>query len=316
MNEGVFLHPIKVVALRTGLSPHLIRVWERRYGAVTPGRSDTHRRLYSEGEIERLKLLQALTESGQSIGRIANLSIGQLRELAANARSQPQSSAIEDRRGERRSIGRVHVDRCLRAVADLDQPGLERALQEGAVALGQQGVLLHVVAPLAEEVGALWQDGTIGVAHEHFASAILRTFLGNMSRPFAPNENAPHIMVATPSGQLHELGALIVTAAAVALGWQATYLGACLSAMEIASALKQKPARAVGLSIVYPADDPALPGELRRLRSLLPADTALLVGGRGAANHQELLTEIGAIHSGGPLTNFMERLQELRAGKS
>ncbi len=316
MSESTFLHPIKVVALRTGLSTHLIRVWERRYGAVTPGRSDTQRRLYSDDEIERLKLLQGLTEGGQSIGRIANLSIGQLRELASKARPQAANSAIEDRRGERRSVGRTHVEQCLRAVGDLDQPGLESALQEGSVALGQQGVLLHVVAPLAEELGALWLEGTIGVAHEHFASAILRTFLGNMSRPFAPNENAPHIMVATPSGQLHELGALIVTAAAVALGWQATYLGACLSATEIASALKQKPARAVGLSIVYPADDPALPGELRHLRSLMPADVALLVGGRGAAHHQELLTEVGAIHSGGPLTIFIERLQELRAGKS
>ena len=67
------LHPIKVVAKKTGLSPHLIRVWERRYGAVTPERSDTQRRMYSEREIERLKVLQMLTEAGHSIGNIATL---------------------------------------------------------------------------------------------------------------------------------------------------------------------------------------------------------------------------------------------------
>ena len=138
------------------------------------------------------------------------------------------------------------------------------------MALGQQGVLLHVIGPLAEEVGNLWQDGSIGVAHEHFASAIMRTFLGNMSRPFAPNDSSPHIVTATPTGQLHEIGAMLITAAATALGWQATYLGASISPVEIVSALRQKPARVVGLSIVYPPDDP-FGGErsLVRLHELL-----------------------------------------------
>jgi len=310
------LHPIKVVALKTGLSPHLIRVWERRYGAVTPGRTDTQRRLYSEEEIERLKLLQRLTEAGHSIGSIANLELGELRGLLDSGDTDKGETLVGRRRGERQLTGRVFAERCLAAVTSLDQHAMETALQEASIALGQQGLLLHVVAPLAEEVGALWQDGTIGVAHEHFASAILRTLLGNLSRPFAPSETAPHIIVATPPGQLHELGALIVSAAASALGWQATYLGACLGAVEIASALKQKPARALALSVVYPADDPALATELRQIRALIPSDVALLVGGRAAAAHRPLLAELGAIYCGGPLIEFMDRLQELRAGNS
>ncbi len=182
--------------------------------------------------------------------------------------------------------------------------------------LGQQGLLVHVIAPLTDQIGALWQDGTITVAHEHFVSAVLRTFLGNMSRPFAPSESAPHIVIATPPGQIHELGALIASAAASALGWQTTYLGACLGAVEIASVLRQKPARAVALSVVYPADDPTVATELRRLRAILPEGVALLVGGRAAGAFRPLLDELGAIYCGGPLTEFMDRLQELRSGKS
>ena len=34
-------HPIKVVARRTGLTPDVLRVWEKRYGAVSPTRVDT-----------------------------------------------------------------------------------------------------------------------------------------------------------------------------------------------------------------------------------------------------------------------------------
>jgi len=209
--------------------------------------------------------------------------------------------------------GNHFVSRSVAAVMELDQAALETALLEGSVALGQQGVLLHVVAPLAEEVGSLWQEGAIGVAHEHFASAVMRTFLGNMSRPYAPNAAAPHIITATPSGQLHEIGSMLITATAVAAGWQATYLGASLGPTEIAGALKQKPARAVGLSVVYPPDDPGVAAELRQLKKLLPADVALLVGGRAAAGHQAVLDEIGAVFSGGPLTDFMDRLHELRS---
>lgn len=316
MRSGIGLHPIKIVALRTGLSPHLIRVWERRYGAVTPGRTETHRRLYSEEEIERLKLLQALTGAGHSIGSIANLELAALRSLLETGSEVNREDVLGRRKSERRESGQNFADRCLVAVVDLDQPALERALQEASMTLGQQGMLVHVVAPLVESVGALWQDGTIGVAHEHFASAILRTTLGNMSRPFAPSDSAPHIVVATPLGQLHELGALMVAAAASAMGWQATYLGACLGATELAAALKQKPARALALSIVYPADDPALADELRRVRSVLPPDVALLVGGQASAHHRDLLEEIGAVHVSGSLTELMDRLQELRSGKS
>jgi methylmalonyl-CoA mutase cobalamin-binding domain/chain len=178
--------------------------------------------------------------------------------------------------------------------------------------LGQQGVLVHVIAPLAEEVGALWQDGTIGVAHEHFASALLRTFLGNMGRPFAPGESAPLLISATPTGQLHEIGAMMIAAAASSVGWRAIYLGASLGPQEIASAAHQKSAAVVGISLVYPGDDPAIAGELRELNRLLPGSVKLLVGGRAAAAYRPLLDELGANYCGGPLADFMELLIRIR----
>ncbi|HAV62089.1 MAG TPA: hypothetical protein DCY13_06955 [Verrucomicrobiales bacterium] len=313
MKQNGQLHPIKLVAAKTGLSPHLIRVWERRYGAVSPERTDTHRRMYSELDIERLKLLGMLTESGHSIGNIATLDIDALRALMVDRPVPAAMPRGEQLHFDRREIGKHYVDRAVTAIADLKHAALENALQEGAVALGQQGVLIHVVAPLAEEVGVLWQNGTIGVAHEHFASAIIRTFLGNMSRPFAPNETSPHILTATPTGQLHELGAMLITAASVALGWQATYLGASISPVEIASALKQKPARVVGMSIVYPPDDPNVAKELRRLKQLLPEQVRLMVGGRAAPSYRDVIEDIGGTMTG-PLEQFMACLQEAREG--
>jgi methanogenic corrinoid protein MtbC1 len=221
---------------------------------------------------------------------------------------------LSRRKDDRVEAGARFVAEALEAIAKLDQAALEALLEESAVALGRPGVLLHVVAPLAEAVGKQWQEGTIGVAHEHFASAILRTFLSGMSRPFADLESAPELLTATPTGQLHELGAMLITAAAATLGWRATYLGASLGPQEIVGAVRQKNARAVGLSLVYPPADPGVVSELKSVSRLLPAGVTLLVGGRAAPSYQSILDEIGATCCGGPLTNFMEQLTLLRDG--
>ena len=285
-------HAIKVVARRTGLSAHVIRIWEKRYGAVAPTRTGTNRRLYSEEQIERLNLLRGLTQVGHSIGLIAGLGTAKLRTLAVEeTTSQPVGVPGLTRAAPPRSV----LEECLAAVKALDATGLENALKHAATTLGAQGLLQRVVAPLAQTIGELWRDGTITAAHEHFASVVIRIFLGHAAKPFAGAENAPVVVVATPTGQLHELGALLVGAAAANLGWHVTYLGASLPAAEIAGAVRQNRARVVALSLVYPEDDPRLESELMRLRELLPAEVVVLAGGRAMPAYREVLETIGAL---------------------
>jgi DNA-binding transcriptional MerR regulator len=74
-------HPMQVVVRRTGLSPRVIRMWEKRYAAVEPTRTATNRRRYSNADIERFRLLQRAIQLGRSIGQIAMLSSDRLRDL-------------------------------------------------------------------------------------------------------------------------------------------------------------------------------------------------------------------------------------------
>lgn len=80
--QGVY--EISAVARLTGISSHVLRVWERRYGVVTPRRSETKRRQYSQSDIHRLSLLKTLVDNGHSIGTIAKLSTSQLEERVAS----------------------------------------------------------------------------------------------------------------------------------------------------------------------------------------------------------------------------------------
>ena len=64
---------IGAVCRLTGISQHVLRVWEKRYGVVEPLRSETDRRLYRESDVHRLSLLKSLVDRGQAIGSIADL---------------------------------------------------------------------------------------------------------------------------------------------------------------------------------------------------------------------------------------------------
>ncbi len=284
------LHSIKAVAQKTGLTPHVIRIWEKRYRAVKPARTGTNRRLYTDRELDRLGLLRELTRAGHNIGQIAALPTEKLRKLTLGAVSvrNHDGSTFEP-------IAISLLDQAISAVRNLDTVNLEEILNQGSVELGTQGILQKLIAPLAQALGDLWRDGNITAAHEHFASAVIRIFLGHAAKSFVAPENAPVLVVATPHGQLHELGALLVGTAAANLGWRVAYLGASLPAAEIAGAARQSDSRAIALSIVYPEDDPRLAGELEKLRRLVPEKISLLVGGRAAPAYLPVLESIGAL---------------------
>ena len=288
---------IKLVARQTGLSVHTIRVWEKRYGAVRPVRASNNRRLYSEEDIERLRLLRQATLAGHSIGQIAQSSLPELKRLLRDDLATRNASRGTRERKERGAADDL-IAAALRATERLDLADLRDLLDRGAVELGQPAMLHKFIAPFAEEVGERWRRGELNVAHEHFATSTITVFLSGFARPYPPGSSAHHLVVAAPSGQLHELGAIIVVAAAQSHGWRATYLGASLPLEELVGAAAQLKARAIGLSIVFPPDDQLLTRDLLKLPKLLPPDCAVIAGGRSVDTYAETLQQIGAIKVG------------------
>lgn len=306
-------HPIGVVARRTGLKQDLIRAWERRYGAVEPTRSPTGRRLYSDLDIERLSLLRLAVQAGRSISHAAALDKEQLRTLIREDRPAA-GSALPPAEAEPWT-GSASVETilaaCLSAVQRLDMTELEIQLERAAVSLSQIHLIERVLVPMMHTVGDLWHQGSLRPAHEHMASAVVRTFLGEMrGANRAPNQ-APHLIVTTPARQLHELGALIAAATAACEGWNIVYLGPDLPPEDIAAAAHQRGARAIALSITFPPDDSRLAEDLRRLRRMLDPRIELIVGGRSARHYSTALIEVGA-HEIGDLAEFRRALDKLR----
>jgi len=277
---------VHAVVRATGLSAHVLRAWEKRYGAVRPARSKSGHRHYTEADVQRLLLLKRATGAGHPIGTIATRSEAEIRRLISANAPAPRAPAVIAPEEEL-------VDDCVAAVRAMDQPNLGVALDAGLVRFGHQGTILRIVAPLAEQIGDLWRRGEITAAHEHFFTSVARSFLGNSVQQFAVPADAPALVAATPAGQHHELGAFMAAAVATNLGWRAIYLGSSLPATEIAAAAMQVEAPVLVLSIVHPPDDPHLAPELRAIRRRLPKIN-LLVGGRASSSYLSVLASIKA----------------------
>ncbi len=309
-------HSIRTVSERTGLSPHVIRVWERRYSTIQPRRSRGNQRIYSDSDVLRLQRLRQLTEYGYGIGKLAGLDDEQLNQLIADELSKvPPPTRTSAPTPGSDSSGEF-VLQALAAVQEMDVTRLESILEAAIVDMGQIGLMGRVIGPLAETIGEQWRQGNLQAAHEHLATATLRTFLGKMVRPFALQPSAPLLIATTPAGQLHELGAALVAASASVLGWRVTYAGTSLPAEEIARISRVQSARVVALSLIHPEDDPLIPQELARLRKLVPESTALIAGGRAIRGYAASLAEnqIRAIHTLEELGEVLDSLRRLPRG--
>lgn len=277
--SGAQRHPIGVAAERTGLSLDVLRVWERRYGAVAPARAAGGQRLYSDADLERLRLLRLATLAGRGIGQVASLGSEELAELVredetARRRTGTWEPVVAPAPAE------GDIQRALAFTRALDGLALESLLRR-SVAVSGVGVFLDALAePLLRRIDEERHAGQLTTAQERLATLTLRRLLdGAMLSLGVPNE-ASHLLVATPAGERRELEALLVAAAAAVEGWRVTYLGPDLSADEIAGAAVGTGAQAVCVSVSRrPARRGSLMEELRRLRAALPAHVPLLVGG-------------------------------------
>jgi MerR family transcriptional regulator, light-induced transcriptional regulator len=279
---------MQIVTRRTGLSPAVLRIWERRYDVVRPTRSPKGRRLYSDQDIERLRLLARATHGGRSIGQVASLSVDELETLVRRDAAEERTRGAEDVGPPARWI----VEDAMGAIERLESAGLEGVLRRAMLALPAAEFLDEVIQPLLHDTGERWRGGAQRPVHGQLAAAVVRRVLDRYLDGPAPL-GAPEILVATPAGQRHELGALMVAATAATEGFAATHLGAELPADDLTEAVRVTGARVLALSIVHPSGDRGLAHDLRALGAGLPRATLLLVGGTAAASYGATIAEIG-----------------------
>jgi len=293
MSDSTPLYPVRIVAQKTGLTPDLLRAWERRYAVVQPNRSAGRQRLYGEAEVERLTLLRRAVDGGRTISEVAPLDESALRQLVE--RDERKRRRAMERPGPAIATddGDSVLAAALLAVERFDADSMNTVLRRAAVMLSVDEMLDGVLGPLLFTIGSLWHQNLLRPAQEHMATQVIRGTLTWMMEQSTPGDAAPAVVVGTPLGQVHEMGAMLAAAAGVFAGWRVVYLGPNLPAAEIIEAARRANASALALSIVRSHTDHSISAELRAVREQLPG-IAILAGGRSAPTYADVLDEIGA----------------------
>lgn len=281
--------PINVAARRAGLTAHVIRAWERRYEAIVPERTSKGRRLYSEWEIQRLVLLRQAVDLGHRISEIADLPIEDLRVLVG----QDAVPGVEASPRIPLTTNRL-IELAMDMVQALDGPGLSQALLQATRTLSGTALFDDFVTPFTDELLRRRRHGDLRLAHEQFAMAYLRRFVGDLLSTKSIHSIGATLLVCAPAGSLHEIGALASAVTANREGWQVVYLGVGLPADEIAFAAGRRHARAIIVSLAGSGDDERVESDLLSLRNRLNTELPVIGVGRDVERHRNALRSIGA----------------------
>ena len=289
------------------MSADLLRAWEKRYQAVSPRRSATGRRIYSDADVERLRLIKDAISAGRRIGDVAALTTAEIERLVGEDVAERRAHSADDPGDDAEAL----LDEAIAAVRRADQPGVHAILSRALLTRSPGGFMVGVATPFMQRIVALWADGEISPAHEHAASEVVRRLMHELLGMLRPSAEAPGLVAATPSGQRHEIGALFAAVAAALDGWRVTYLGSDLPAVAIGRVAVSTEASAIALSVTTEA--PELAAFLAALRKSVGRRVPILVGGRQVAS---IATSTRGVDAVADLDAFAAALRAIAAAQS
>jgi len=186
---------------RVGVSPELLRAWERRYGLLRPARSPGGLRLYSDADLERVRAMQ--------------------QHLAAGV-AAAQAAALATQAGEATSVSPAPagLQRDLdAALTGFDEAGAQAILDSLLAATTLDWTLSEIVIPYLHSLGERWARGEVSVAQEHFASSVLRGRLLGLARGWGRGLGPLALLACAPAEQ-HDLALIAFGIALRSRGWR------------------------------------------------------------------------------------------------
>ncbi len=259
MGQAEGLLRIGELSQRTGVSPELLRAWQRRYSLLQPERSPGGFRLYSPDDEARVLRMKEHMARGIAAAQAARL-----------------ASSTEPAGRSQGSITELHAA-LGRALGSFDESGAQRVLDEAFDAYSLDAVIGDLLIPYLHELGERWSRGEVTVAQEHFASNLIRARLLGLARGWDAGYG-PRALLACPERELHDLGLVLFGVALARRGWRITFLGAHTPLDTLASTAESTSPD----TIVLAASDPDHLAGQESVLSQLSDRYRLILAGRGA----------------------------------
>jgi DNA-binding transcriptional MerR regulator len=239
------MYTIKRAAELTGISLSTLRAWERRYGVVTPARSDGRYRLYSADDLRALGIMVSLVNEGWSAREAAAETKARMSGAAQAPRPEARLEAVAALPG---------VDGLIDDAQRLDTAKVADVLDDAFARAGFERVVDDWLMPALIAIGDAWADGRVSVAGEHLISYAVQRRLAAAYEAAGGRANGPVVVLGLPSGARHELGILAFAVAARRAGFSTAYVGADLPQADWDLAVAARGAEAVVLAVPRAAD--------------------------------------------------------------
>ncbi len=292
VNDRASVRPITVsiaaVERDTGLSKDTLRVWERRYGFPAPVRDVYGERAYSLDQIEKLRVIKRLLDSGHRPGRVVTMSIEQLQSIGESLAAAPQRFTVS---------GDTDLREYISAIKSHDVQGLRRHLGQAMMRLGVGSFVCDIVAPLNVMVGDAWMRGQIEVFEEHMYTESVNIVLRHAisTAPVASSGATPRVLLTTFPQEPHGLGLLMAEVMLALEGTNCISLGTQTPIWDIVLAATAHKANIVALSFTASQNPNYVSNGLEELRSKLPTHIEIWAGGGCPIIHRKSIEGVHAI---------------------
>ncbi|MFE8702648.1 MerR family transcriptional regulator [Cytobacillus sp. FJAT-54145] len=226
MSNGEGKYNIKAVSKMLGIQAGTLRAWERRYQMVAPTRNESGHRLYTEEHVKILRFLISKVNEGFTISQAVSLLENNELGIA------PRQYALESNQASELS------DKLLQALLNFDETKSHDLISEAFSLYTIDKVVVEILGDILIRIGELWEKGKITTAHEHYATAILRSRIGSIFHSFPNNSFLPKVIAVCGPGERHELGLLIFTLFLRRKGFDVIYLGASIEENDLYEVIK------------------------------------------------------------------------------
>lgn len=219
---------ISQVAQFSGVKPHTLRTWEKRYDAVDPNRSEGNTRYYNNAQLRRLLNIVSLRDSGYKVSELSALPDDKLFELVTRQKERSLEDPEE-----------YFVSQLLAAGIDYDETHFEKIFSHCVIRYGLKSTYKKVIQPLLERIGLMWTSNRLPPSHEHYISNLIRRKLmtaADSSPP--PQEASDSWLLFLPEDEFHEIGLLFAQYLLRHRGQQVFYLGANVPMESLAAAVE------------------------------------------------------------------------------
>lgn len=221
MNSIKSVFSIKDLENISGIKAHTIRIWEKRYNILEPMRTDSNIRLYDAENLQKLLNITLLHSHGYKISKISQFPTDKIPELVKDI--------ISDKSAKIHALSAFKM-----AMMNFDQALFFNTYDSLLSEKSFREVFSEIFIPLLNEIGLLWQTGTITPAHEHFICYLVKQkLLGNIEKKqvLEPQKTDKVFVLYLPENEINELALMYLHYEILFHGYKTIYLGKSI-AME------------------------------------------------------------------------------------